>query len=399
MPTVVTVAITAALCLAFMVRSLTRNPANGALRAACLSTLAFLLAMYTVLITAGAEAADPIPAVVWAVSVGQHVLIMAGLCLAMAVLLHSIHLPAVATALVRRHGAVLLAAIAIAVVFASLAPPPDYTAGFVAEYATAPISSLYLLVFALYSMAMIATIAWLSWRWSRLADGPWIRRGLLVGAVGSSAGVGYCGVKAAYIALARLDVAPPVPEQVVTHPLILVSVPLGLVGLTVPGWGPWLTAVNRWAVWYRAHHQLHPLWAALTEDLPHVRMPLGTSRLGRWLGAAWDDRWAPHARDMDLRLHLRVVQIWDARRALQGYCDPAVYEQELRRGAERDRTGDAVVARAEAAMLAAALRRHRRGDPVVGDKSRVPLGTDAADLAANVLWLSRVSQAFARNRY
>lgn len=411
-PIIVAIALSTALCLTYMVRSLIRKPDNHALRAACLAMLAMLVAIGLGLVASGAQADNPIRVSNWWVSVVQHVFTMTSLYFAMVFFLHSVHPRSTATAKARRHGVGLLISSAAAVVFAAFASPADYSAAFMAEYAAAPFSSLYLIVYAGYLMLMVLTITMLSWRWSRLADDLWIRRGMLVGAVGDSVGVAYCAVKITYLVIARADITPSVREMTVTGPLILICVPLAFIGLTVPGWGPRLTALNRWASRYRARRQLHPLWSALTAQFPHVRMSLDRSWLSRLLdrlfgdrpgirrlSMAWDEKWAPHPRDLDLRLHLQVVQIWDARRALIGHCDPAVYQGELRRGGEQGSSGDALAARAEAVMLTTALRRHRRDEPVVsGDKSQIPVGTDAADLAANVAWLRRISSAFRGRR-
>lgn len=398
-PTIIVITAATALCVAYMLRSLVRNPSNHALRSACLSTVALWLAVSCGMAFTGDQLLNPIPVTDWWISVAQHSLIMAGLYFSMCFFFYSVHPQPAASIAVRRHGIGLLTAIAVAVALASLAGPADYTPGFIAQYGHgAWFSAFYLVVFVLYTMAMIFEVARLSWRWARLADNPWIRRGMLVGAIGDTVGVVYCAVKAGYILLLSLHVALPLGEQTVTGPLILVAVPLGVVGLTVPGWGPRLAAVIRWASMYRAHRQLHPLWATLTEQFPHVRMSLDRSWLGRRLGAGWDDKWAPHPRDLDLRLHLRVVQIWDARRALMDHYDPASYQCEIQRGSANGLTGDTLAAHAEAAMLATALRRRLRNDPVAGgDKSQIPAGPGAADLSANVAWLRRVSKILSRS--
>lgn len=384
-PIIVAILLTTVLCLAYMVRSLVLNPANHALRAACAAMLAMFVAIALGLVTAGAHLIHPMSPVKWAISVVQHAFTTSSLYLIMVFFLFSVHPVPVAARLAKRHGLVLLAAIGVMAAFAVMATPADYSAGFVAHYAEAPFSSLYLAVYAAYLGVMVLTGALLSARWARLASDPWIRRGMAVGAVGCAAGVVYSAIKVTYTLLPRFDVTPAVGEMVLTGPVILVAVPLGLVGLTVPGWGPRLTALTQWARRYRAHHQLHSLWAALTGRFPHVTMNLGGTRLGR----RWDDKWAPHPREMDLRLHLRVVQIWDARRALTDYCDPAEYDRAL---AEADRaglTGDERAAFAEAAMLTAALERTERVESA--GAVHAPPAVEA-DLARNVAWLRKVSR-------
>jgi hypothetical protein len=388
-PIMVAIALTTVLSLGYMVRSLTMQPANPALRAACAAMLTMLVSIGLGMVTGGAEAAYPISEVKWWISVVQHMLTMNSLYLMTVFFLFSVHPLPVAARLGRRHGAVLLAAVVVALAFAFMATPADYSAGFVADYVGAPFSSLYLVIFAGYLGTGVLTGALLSARWSRLASDPWIRRGMAVGAAGCTAGVVYTGIKVAYLLLARFGITPPVIETDLTGPVILMAVPLGLVGLTVPGWGPQLTALTRWVRRYRAHHQLHSLWVALTARFPHVTMDLGGTRFG----PRWDDKWAPHLREMDLRLHLRVVQIWDARRALTDYCDPAEYDRALSGADRAGLAGDERAAFAEAVMLTAALRRTER---VEGTGSVHAPPAVEADLARNVAWLRKVSRLVAK---
>ncbi|WP_189222634.1 MAB_1171c family putative transporter [Saccharothrix coeruleofusca] len=378
-------ALATALSLGYLVRSLGTRRANRALRALCGASLAMSASVGLGMVTAGAHLVHPIDPVKWWISVVQHGLTMSSLYLVMAFFLFSVHPLAEAKRLAKRHGAVLLAAIAIAVAFAFMAAPADYSAGFLALYVDAPFSSLYLAVYAAYLGTMVLTVGLLSARWARLASDPWIRRGMAVGTAGCAIGVVYSVIKVTYLLLARFGVRPPVGEMTLTGPVILVAVPLGFLGLTVPGWGPRLTALIRWARLYRAHHQLHSLWAALTARFPHVTMDLGSTGIGSW----WDDKWAPRPREMDLRLHLRVVQIWDARRALTDYCDPAEYDHALATADRTGLSGDQRAAFAEAAMLTSALERHER---VEGAESFHPRLEVEADLARNVAWLREVSR-------
>ncbi|SDJ03964.1 hypothetical protein SAMN04488074_101347 [Lentzea albidocapillata subsp. violacea] len=388
-PIIVAITLVAALSLGYMLRSMMMNPANQALRAACAAMLVMLLAIGLGLVTADAHLVYPMSAVKWRISVMQHLLTMVSLYLVLVFFLFSVHPAPVAKRLARRHGAVLLAAVLVALTFAFVATPADYSAGFLAHYVDAPFTSLYLVTYVVYLGVLIVAAALLSARWSRLASDPWIRRGMAVGAAGCTAGAVYSVIKASYLLLARFGVTPRVGEMVLTGPVILVAVPLGLVGLTVPGWGPRLTTLILWARRYRAHHQLHSLWAALTARFPHVTMDLGGTRLGPW----WDDKWAPHPHEMDLRLHLRVVQIWDARRALTDYCDPAEYDRALHAADRAGLAGDERAAFAEAAMLTSALRRDER---VEGTGSNHPPPAMEADLARNVAWLREVSRFVAK---
>ncbi|AHH93540.1 MAB_1171c family putative transporter [Kutzneria albida] len=388
----------AALCAGYMIRSLVRNPRNPALWGAVLAMVFLVLGILLGVAGFGAQRNVPLHPLDWCVSVASHVATMTGGYMAVLLFLFSINERATAWRKARRHGLVLLCAVVLAVGFASLAPPMDYTEGFSARYAHAPWTSAYIMVFTLYLSTAVGTIAVLSWRWSRLSTEPWIRRGMVVGGIGDSIAVVYCCFKVAYIGTSVISGAVLFKEGDVTAWLIGAALPMGLIGLTVPGWGPALSALGRWLRRHRAHRALHPLWHALTEPFPHVRMGLDPSRFSEWLdrrfpgnrlarrlGTAWNERWAPHWADMDLRLHLRVVQIWDARRALLDHCDPAVYQRALPGGPDR----------AEAEMLAGALRLLRAGDPPpLGDRSAIPTGSDSTDLAENVRWLRRISRRY-----
>lgn len=372
---IVATGLSTALCLAYMVRALIRNPANPGLRAACAGMFAMLASLGLGLVTGGAEARHPIAVADWRTSVVQHLITMSCLYFWMVFFAYSVHPRPEAAALARRHGVVLLAAATIAVTFAALADPEDYSAAFFARYRAAPVAAWYLATYAGYVLAMVTAVMVLSWRWSRLASDRWIRRGMAVGAAGCAVGVAYCAVKIAYILMERTGVNPPTHEMAVTGPLILVAVPLTVGGLTVPGWGPRITALVHWLSRYRAHRQLHPLWSALVERFPHISMDLGRAGLA----------------NLDLQLHLRVVQIWDARRALAGYCDPAAHERGRLDGVQKGLTGDALSAYAEAAMLADALWRYTDNDRVEANEP-LPAVVDAPDLAGNVAWLRRVSR-------
>ncbi|MDX3193939.1 hypothetical protein PV458_36550 [Streptomyces sp. MN03-5084-2B] len=377
-------AIVVAACVAYMVWRLVGNPRNPALWAVFLAMIFMAGAIFLGLAGYGAEVVYPLPAVNWWISVASHLCTLAGLFCASAFFVFSVHDNP--KAVVVRRAVVLLTAMAAAVLFAALASPADYSAGFAAHYAQAPLSSVYVIVFVAYTMVAIGNISLLSWRWSRLADEPWIRRGMVVGAAGASAGVVYGAFKVVYI-VAALAGARLFKEGAVTGWLIGIAVPLSLVGLTVPGWGPRLAALGRWTSRHRAYRRLFPLWRAMIAGYPEISIELDEPWLSRVLkgrlGRTWAERWAPHVSDLDIRLHLRVVQIWDARRALLAYCDPADYRAALPQGADR----------AEAAMLTAALHRRRDGLPAVrAAAADLPAGVETTDLAANVRWLQQVAR-------
>jgi hypothetical protein len=78
-----------------------------------------------------------------------------------------------------------------------------------------------------------------------------------------------------------------------------------------------------------------------------------------------------------------------ARRALLDHCDRTDYQRAWQSLA--DRPEDTRAPHAEAAMLAAALRRHRAGERLAQPEA-VPAGVETTELSANVRWLQRVAK-------
>ncbi|MFD9703903.1 MAB_1171c family putative transporter [Lentzea sp. NPDC059081] len=383
-PTVISSAV-ATLCALHLLVKVVRKPDNRALRSVWLATHCFAAGLCLGLLNYGAESTRPVPDITRWTAITQHVLSMTGVYLGYSAYVWMAREHDDAARHVRRHGIGLVVALVTAVVPVVVASPEDYTAAHVADYGHAPLSSIYLAVFTGYIAVLVGCTGRLSWTWSRLADEPWIRRGLVVGTAGYALAAVYCAVRTTFIVRAVLGAPVGVKEGAVTGWLIAAAVPFMLVGITVPGWGPRLSAALRWGSMHRTHRRLHPLWLALTSANPHVRMSIGPSRLG--------EKWAVD--NLPLRLHLRVVQIWDARRALLDHCDTADYDRALDDPRVRAKAPDVRAAFAEAAMLTAGLRRHRAGEPAPRrGPDALPALAGTADLAANVTWLRHVAAGF-----
>lgn len=397
-PTVITSTI-ATICAMYLLRSVIRKPSNLALRATWLSTQSFAFSLCLGLLIYGLHQMDPIPVRLRWISLAQHVVAMVAIYLGYSAYVFMAHPHAAAVRHVKRQGLALLAVLAVAVATAIAATPADFYAGHVADYANGPVSAVYLALFTGYITVMVISSGTMSWKWSRLVDEPWIRRGLVIGSIGFALAGLYCVVRTTFIVMATTGNRIPIKEGAITGWLIAASLPLVLIGVTVPGWGPRLATTLRWWRMHRAFRRLHPLWSALTTAHPHVRMSLGPSSLATWLAHRfgdrlatwWDDKWSPHRHDLALRLHLRVVQIWDARRALLDHCDTTDYDHALANPRHRRRSPEIRAAYAEGAMLSAALLRQRAGTrPDACDPPGTGLGT--ADLAANVAWLQHVAK-------
>ncbi|MEU0879917.1 MAB_1171c family putative transporter [Lentzea sp. NPDC005914] len=397
-PTVISSTV-ATLCALYLMFRVVQKPGNLALRAAWLGTQSFAFSLCLGLLNYGAEATRPVSSTTRFIGTTQHMLAMIGIYLAFCAYVFMAYTRDDAVKRVRWHGTALLVVLVVALVPAIAASPEDFTASHVSDHANGPVSSIYLVVFIGYLAVMVGAAALLAWKWSRLADEPWIRRGLVMGTIGYVLAAGYCAVRTALIVLDLIDRPILIKDGAVTGWLITASLPFVVVGITVPGWGPRLAAALRWWAMQRTHRRLYPLWSALTSAHPHVRMSIGPSRLGGWtlrrFNRPWlahwlDEKWA--VEDLSLRLHLRVVQIWDARRALLDHCDAADYDRALDDPRLRRRRPDVRAAFAEAAMLAAGLRRHQAGErPLRTGGHPVPDGAATADLAANVTWLRHVA--------
>lgn len=389
-------AVIATCCAQLVLRAVVREPGNLARRAAWLGMQSFAFSLCLGLLNYGSQATRLLSATTRWIAITQHYAALAAIYFAYAAYVFMAREHAAAISHARRHGYVLLAVLAAITIPAVFATPEDFGAGHIADYAHGPVSSSYLAGFTAYIAVMVAATAGQSWKWSRLTDEPWIRRGLALGALGFVMASVYCVVRATFIVFALTGHRIPTKEGAVTGWLIAAALPLIVIGLAVPWYGPRLSAAIRWWRAHRAHRALHPLWTTLTETHPHVRMTLEPSGLGSWLhrhfGATaarqWDECWAPHHRDIDLRLHLRVVQIWDARRALLDHCDRTDYD---RAWDDLPGPGKTRAAHAEAAMLAAGLRRHRNGERLAHPEA-VPAGIETIELAANVTWLQDVAR-------
>lgn len=404
--TTVIAAIVATAAWLYFLRALRRKPLNDTLLCAWLSAEFMAFGLYLGLVEYNAEVTRPIPSWARVVVITQHVCVPVALCLGHVAYIFMIRERKEAVRQAVRHAWLLAATLTTMLVFAVLADPGQFTAAHVSHYTDSGLAGVYMAVFTAYAGIIVTATARVTWTWSRLVDDPWIRRGLLVGTAGLLVGVLYFLVGAAFIALAVVGHPIAIKEGTLVRWLLVVSVPLSLAGLTTPGWGPRLAAARTWWRTYHAHRRLHPLWAELTDAFPHVRMPLQPSRPSSylrsrfprigWVTAAvdgWDERWSPLHRHFDLRLHLRVMQIWDARRALLDQCDPGDYERALAAPAASKLSEQQRAARAEATMLSAGLARHRAGRPRGGRTGSHPEAAfREAGLFANAAWFLQVAK-------
>ncbi|MFC5289724.1 MAB_1171c family putative transporter [Actinokineospora guangxiensis] len=215
---------------------------------------------------------------------------------------------------------------------------------------------LYVTAFAIAQCFLVARCL----RYARAVEGRWLGRGLRLAAVGAVGGLAYVLARYADIAAAPLGLDPAAWEPVARLGAGLGAI-LALVGWSLPGWGPQVSALRDWVRDVRAYRALHPLWAALCRANPDLALDPGAGRTA--------------LRDVDFRLHRRVVEIRDGRRWLRAPAAPP------------DLTADERAA-AEAAAIAAALRGGDRLAPPPHAEPHTPSDDETR-------WLARVSRAYA----
>ncbi|PPK71374.1 hypothetical protein V5P93_003239 [Actinokineospora auranticolor] len=261
--------------------------------------------------------------------------------------------------------------VAMAVLFALADLTEEDTTTAAIRFAGKGLYSVYLMLYVTAFAVTEAVLVSRCVRHARALEGPWLRRGLRMAAIGATGGLLYSAARYADVIAAPLGLDPQRWEFVARLGAGLGGI-LTLIGWSVPGWGPQVSALRVRMRDYRRHNDLYPLWAALSEANPDLVL----------------DRQAPRraVRDLDFRLHRRVVEIRDGIRWLQPYQDPSVVEAATARGREAGLAGADLRASVEAAAIAAALR--DGPDAVTRPESEAPPHDTGTD------WLVRVSRAF-----
>jgi hypothetical protein len=154
-------------------------------------------------------------------------------------------------------------------------------------------------------------------------------------------------------------------------------------GTTVSAWYPPLSRRARQVWLWSAYWRLRPLWAALRQVIPEVRLP-------RPPGVRLNVRY---------RVDRRVIEIRDAELVLRAYSPPEVPSRAETAARSAGLDADTAVAVAEAAVIAAALAARRDGHPprIDGASGDVTNALPGNDLRAEAARLILVSRAFRRS--
>src|SRR5262249_18170300 len=149
-------------------------------------------------------------------------------------------------------------------------------------YAHDPVLGSFLLVYVIGFGISLATLAWRSSALARRVARteprkPWLRRGLRTSATGAVIALGYCVGKTGLVAGSWLGAHPTVFSRggiVGACAGALIIAP----GLTMPSWGPHLTAARQWFGRARSYRRLYPLWKLIYDAVPDVALQPRISR-------------------------------------------------------------------------------------------------------------------------
>ncbi|MEV6596725.1 MAB_1171c family putative transporter [Actinoplanes sp. NPDC051346] len=281
-------------------------------------------------------------------------------------------------ALLALYGAALAAMVAL---FVSIDTHAEHPTDFDETYGPTAAGGAFLLVYvSLHATGLTATAVrshQFARHVTRTGGHPWLRRGLRTVAVGSWAGLGYAVCKSIFVVSAWSGVYLPQVSKLGVLFACLASPPLAA-GLTMPSWGPKLTAGTAWIRKQRQYRQLRPLWNVMYRAVPGIALEQPTAG------------WAA-LRDLDFRLYRRLVEIRDGRLALAPHLPETVD------GAEQL----AATQQLPVEVVREALRLRAAADRVrAAELARpVPPGTGvtpAPDRSDDVDWLIQLATALDR---
>ncbi len=313
--------------------------------------------------------------------------ILANLCI-VSHLLSMSYPPDRAKPMIRNRVIGYMIAIAIMVGTFLSSPVPARVGDFGGLYGEQPALVIYIGIYiVLFGKAMIDLLC-ISVRYARHARRRALRWGLGSVAVGSLIALVYIAEKAIFVQSQMFGLVLPfaghdAPCLSVVWPagcLFSVTFPLAamlliVVGMTLPTWGPTLTAPVRSYRDRRLYRRLGPLWRMLYEEFPHIVMPSTMH-----LGARW-------------KLQRRVIEVRDGLIALSSYRTARLKEL-VNAAAERVGASEAErAALVEATLIVLSLEAYRRGDTAEPQEEGIGESGDAASLTGEASWLAAISEA------
>lgn len=297
--------------------------------------------------------------------------------------------PPVARRRSRAVALVVVAALGLMIGCFALATMHGEAVAFTGRYQHATFLLGYRLVYLIGIALAIGNFARLSWRYAGQSTRPSLQLGLRLVTGAGVIGLAYVANEGLRASTARLGLANPVPHPTsISQLLIACSMSLGLVGTTMPAWGPRLgiPALVTWLRHYRALRRLYPLWAALYRAEPAIALFPPRSRLADVLTV----------RDLRLQLYRRVIEIRDGQLLLRRRLDsrPATVARHhcLAAGLPVSETRAVI----EATEVVAGLRAARPDEDIADPRSGHDTTGDH-DIAEEVTALERVAHCYRRS--
>ncbi|NBE56506.1 MAB_1171c family putative transporter [Streptomyces boluensis] len=241
----------------------------------------------------------------------------------------------------------------LAVLFTLLTPAEQRPADFTLYYVHDPYYQAYLTLYiATYTVAEIALAVGCA-RQARLAQDPWIARGLRTISVGAVITLGYSAIRISSVlgATFGFDVRALEPYAWICGDIGAAVTQVGYFLPTVAGRA---AEVRAWGREHHAYRRLRPLWTALHRAAPSIALLPPQRQLPALL----------RLRGVGFHLYRRTVEIRDGQIELRPYLDPEVREAAEIRRAAQGLTDPQLAAAVTADQLRDALARQRRGAPV-----------------------------------
>jgi hypothetical protein len=255
---------------------------------------------------------------------------------------------------------------------------------YLVQNAHRPLVAIYLFFFVATQLVALAEIARLCIRYADLAGCRWLRRGLRTTALGALMYSIMPGSRAFSTVAVQLGLNP-LKWEVLVPVGDGIGMLLIVAGLTMPCWGPHLSALSRWWSTYHIYRRLYPLWRDLYQVIPRIALHRPTRSMT----------------DLNYRLYRRVIEISDGLLALRSYSDPEVRRRALQRGKEAGLADDELRAAVAAAQLKAALNAKAAerilpvNAPGRADDGESIERCSGNDLTSEAAWLAQIARAYA----
>ena len=270
--------------------------------------------------------------------------------------------------------------LAMAILFFSGRDQVERATDFETYYAKTPGVREFVILYLVAQATPLVIVAWRCWKWSRIIDPSWLRRGLVSISLGAMCGMMVSGTRLISVIARWLGSNLDDLNVKASVAFSILGLPMAALGFVLPIWGKHLTRAQNWIIRCGCYRSLYPLWDALRQATPGIVLPV---KIPWW--------------SFELRLTRRLAEIHDGRLALRPYMDqtapkPALQLAQEEHTPESDREAAVEAVRLKSAIVAKATRLECAGHgPAyrhIGDSSG---GT------GELAWLCKVSRAFAHS--